>query len=280
MYDPYAPRNSTTYKQLLDDGSQQSISLSSRPVSSLSEKDEDHPLLDQPGHRPTGCIEQADDDIFPEQSNGRHEDHRLSNDIEQHPIKTFAEHDCQPTTEHLCNGAKGLQLADGSGNHHPDAILQQAYLSMLAQSIGREKFPPHITKKRQRMRLMKRCSHLATDWWLWELCATMTSLISFLAIILILRLHEGRPLPDRPFSITINSLVSIFATIMKAAMLVPIAEGISQSKWLWFQQHHALQDIEIYDRASRGPWGALKMVFNIKWRYDSRLTSLPSELLT
>lgn len=94
----------------------------------------------------------------------------------------------------------------------------------------------------------------------------LVSLLSMLAIVLVLRLHEGRPLPTWPFSITINSLVSVFATIMKATMLVPIAAGISQAKWHWFRQLHPLNDIEVYDQASRGPWGALKLLWNIRWR--------------
>lgn len=96
----------------------------------------------------------------------------------------------------------------------------------------------------------------------------MCSLICLVAIILILRLHDGRPLPEWPFSITINALVSVFATLMGATMLMPIAEGISQAKWHWFQDIHTLSDIELYDRASRGPYGALKMLWGIRWRYD------------
>ncbi len=94
----------------------------------------------------------------------------------------------------------------------------------------------------------------------------LVSLLSMVAIVLVLRLHEGRPLPTWPFSITINSLVSVFTTIMKATMLVPIAAGISQMKWHWFQQHHVLNDIEVYDEASRGPWGGLKLLWSIRWR--------------
>ncbi len=115
-------------------------------------------------------------------------------------------------------------------------------------------------------RSFSRGRRFATDWWTWELCAILTSLISLAAIILVLLLYKGRPLPDWPWSITINSLVSIFATIISRTMLMPVAAGIGQAKWHWFQRDHALSDIEIYDQASRGPWGALKMVWQIRWR--------------
>jgi cobalamin biosynthesis Mg chelatase CobN len=61
--------------------------------------------------------------------------------------------------------------------------------------------------------------------WLAELSAWITGLIALAAIIITIGLHNGRPLPDWPYSISVNALVSIFATILKAMMMVPIAEG-------------------------------------------------------
>lgn len=138
------------------------------------------------------------------------------------------------------------QVKDGLLDHHHRKLPTKGF-SALRRSLSRGR-------------------RFATDWWTWELCAILTSLISLAAIVLVLLLHEGRPLPDWPWSITINSLVSIFATIMSGTMLVPVAAGIGQAKWHWFQKDHALSDIEIYDQASRGPWGALKMVWQIRWR--------------
>ena len=85
-------------------------------------------------------------------------------------------------------------------------------------------------------------------------------------IILILYLHEGRPLPEWPLSITINSLVSVFSAIMSAAMLLTNAEIMSQGKWHWFTgERHPLKDMDVFDQASRGPWGAFKMLWSIRW---------------
>ena len=107
---------------------------------------------------------------------------------------------------------------------------------------------------------------LKTYWWIKELSALLVSILSFLCIVLTLRIHEGRPLPDWPLSITINSLVSVFSTVMGMTLLVPLTEGISQAKWHWFVNYHPLSDMEVYDQGSRGPWGALKMLWKIRWR--------------
>ena len=110
-------------------------------------------------------------------------------------------------------------------------------------------------------------SHIITDWWIWEISATIISLLSLMATALILYIHQGRPLPNWPYSMTINSMIAVFSTIMKSAMLLCTAECISQSKWIWFRtKEHALTDVEIFDIASRGPWGSLHMFLKVRWR--------------
>ena len=61
--------------------------------------------------------------------------------------------------------------------------------------------------------------------WAVEICASITSIIALVAIFVTLQSHNGRPLPDWPLGITINSLVSIFSVIFKSAMLLGVAEG-------------------------------------------------------
>lgn len=91
--------------------------------------------------------------------------------------------------------------------------------------------------------------------WLVELTSLILAFIAFAAIIITLILHQNRPLPKWPSLISINTLISIFTAIMKASMLLPIAEGVSQLKWLWFREVRPLIDLERFDSASRGPWG-------------------------
>jgi hypothetical protein len=107
----------------------------------------------------------------------------------------------------------------------------------------------------------------AIDHWLFEALALWLSSVSLAAIVIILVVHVNRPLPRWPLSITINALISVFAVIMKSALLVPVASAIGQSKWYWFGgRPHPLADIQVYDDASRGPWGSLLMLFSIRWR--------------
>lgn len=141
----------------------------------------------------------------------------------------------------------------------------RAYQPHLQQPKDNDKLEPSI-EDAKRKRGIHHWSRLETDWWMKELGALLLSFSSLLCIVLILRIHEGRPLPDWPLSITINALVSIFSTIMSMILVVPLAEGISQAKWLWFRNYHQLSDMEVYDQGSRGPWGALGMLWVFRFR--------------
>jgi hypothetical protein len=98
------------------------------------------------------------------------------------------------------------------------------------------------------------------NWWLWELIGIATSLLCIFGIVVALRVFENKPVPALPSGITFNALISVLATLSKASMLVAVAACISQLKWHWFGQTRKMRDFEIFDQASRGPWGALQLI--------------------
>ena len=137
--------------------------------------------------------------------------------------------------------------------------------STLVESAGNNELEP-TEKGAVHTPATARWSRLEIDSWIKELSALLISLLSLLCIFVTLRIHDGRPLPSWPLSITINAVVSLFSTVMGMTLLVPLTEGISQAKWLWFRQYHPLSDMGVYDRGSRGPWGALEMLWIVRWR--------------
>jgi hypothetical protein len=104
--------------------------------------------------------------------------------------------------------------------------------------------------------------------WIFELLSLLVSAICLLGIMLTLSLHIDHPLPRWPFSITINALISTLATISKSALLVSVTAAISQRKWTrLLSGDNYLYDLEIYDEASRGPWGSVSLLLSSGWRY-------------
>ena len=139
-----------------------------------------------------------------------------------------------------------------------------------------------------------RCSKLTTSkeivdsvlyGWKLEILSYLVAIVALAAIFITLIIHQGRPLPQWPHLISINALISIFTSIFKAALIMPVGEcmplrpptttlsvtnitvGMSQLKWLWFRHSNALIDLDQLDSASRGPWGSLKLVWSVSRLY-------------
>ena len=97
--------------------------------------------------------------------------------------------------------------------------------------------------------------------WTLELLSCVLSLGFLVAIIVVLVSYDGKPIPDWPYGITLNALVSVLSTFMKAATAFAVAEGLSQLKWSWFTRRNTLSDMALLDAASRGPLGAAMVLF-------------------
>lgn len=101
---------------------------------------------------------------------------------------------------------------------------------------------------------------ILTKRWTAEVASCVFALAALAGLVVILRTHQDRPLPQWPQLVTINSIVSIFSLLMRAGVCYVLAEGLSQLKWQWFRQPHRLIDMERFDNASRGAWGSFLLM--------------------
>ncbi|KAI8632193.1 hypothetical protein F5Y19DRAFT_492070 [Xylariaceae sp. FL1651] len=100
--------------------------------------------------------------------------------------------------------------------------------------------------------------HFSLYDWGWEFGSAIVSIASTVAIIVILSVENGKALSEWRFPIAPNSLVSVFSTIAKSALLVSVASCLSQLKWIYFgSSHRPLHHFELFEDASRGPWGSV-----------------------
>ncbi|KAK7972695.1 hypothetical protein PG988_006829 [Apiospora saccharicola] len=104
--------------------------------------------------------------------------------------------------------------------------------------------------------------HVLQDyWWLWELATMSVSFASMTAVIVTLAVEDGKSLDDWTLPIQPNSLISIFITLSKSAMMTVITGAIAQSMWMQFEQNLTpLLRVEEIQEAGRGPWGSIKLL--------------------
>lgn len=107
--------------------------------------------------------------------------------------------------------------------------------------------------------------------WTWEILSCAVGIITIVATFVILNHYNGHPIPIMlPNDVKLGSLLSIFSTIIKAAISLPLSAGLSQLVWSRFQRgHQPLIDFATYDNASRGIIGGLTLLWKRRARFDS-----------
>jgi len=72
----------------------------------------------------------------------------------------------------------------------------------------------------------------------------------------------------------VNSVLAFAVTIMKASLLVPVASSLGQLKWHWFRMSRSLKGLELFDEASRGTLGSIRLLWTLKFWYLASLGAL------
>ncbi|KAI1857459.1 hypothetical protein JX265_011194 [Neoarthrinium moseri] len=99
------------------------------------------------------------------------------------------------------------------------------------------------------------------QFWSWEIMSFWVAVGLLAATVSILAHYEGQKLPEWPFSINLNTLIALLSTILRAAMLVAVAEVLGQLKYGYFSRPRPLKHLHDFDRASRSVNGSIKLLF-------------------
>lgn len=100
-------------------------------------------------------------------------------------------------------------------------------------------------------------------WW-GEIGSILLGVICTVFIFAILVTMDGKPMSKWHLPIQPNSLIAVFSTLAKSSLLYPIAECIGQLKWTYFERPRPLDRMEVFDGATRGPWGSLIFLWKTK----------------
>ena len=109
--------------------------------------------------------------------------------------------------------------------------------------------------------------------WRWEISGVMLGIICTSLNVSILFAMDGKALDSWHLPIQPNSLVAVFSAVAKSALLVPIAECLSQLKWMYLDggEPKTLNQLQVFDDASRGPWGAWVLLWRLRSKHRSLL---------
>lgn len=101
-------------------------------------------------------------------------------------------------------------------------------------------------------------------WWLYELLGASFSVAFLVALIVVLHRSQGKEQKRWLFgTFTLNGLVALLSTFIRATMMFCVGAGISQMKWNQFFSRDGgrrLKDLDILEQASRGPLGSFNLL--------------------
>lgn len=134
-------------------------------------------------------------------------------------------------------------------------------------------YPGDVPEQGSGYQPLKRSTQRATTttldaFWIMEIAGVVVSIACLTAIAITLFIHDRQPLSSWTFYLSLNTVVSILATISKTTILVAVTAAISQGKWNMFKAGpHPLKLFQDIDQASRGGIGSLRAIFNFHTGY-------------
>lgn len=102
--------------------------------------------------------------------------------------------------------------------------------------------------------------------WLVEIISWSLSAACMAGIVIMLACYKSKPIPRWPLGLTLNAYISVLSKVASGALLLPVSEALGQLKWSWFQGETSkkMWDFEIFDSASRGPWGSMLLLIRTR----------------
>lgn len=159
----------------------------------------------------------------------------------------FSQNEGARASNPTANDADTDQFTHSTATQEMQLLSEETLTSGSQTGIG-------ISDKRSRTSRLRRLHW----WWFWELGGITLSVSCMIAILILLPYLDDLSLNDWHFLMAPNTMISTCITVAKTSMLLSVAEGISQSKWQYFKKGGTpLRELDIFDGASRGPWGAL-----------------------
>jgi hypothetical protein len=130
----------------------------------------------------------------------------------------------------LNHEAKATETTDDRRENHQNGVSHREHQPMpvvpeKSVTTSQDSAALETAGSPTRRNFFSRILCLMADLWVWEILSCVLATICLVIIVATLAVHQGRPLPQWPDYISINSLIAIMTAIMKASLMLPVVEG-------------------------------------------------------
>jgi len=163
----------------------------------------------------------------------------------------------------------GLGIAEAPFHPDPSPIRSPGGEQLAKAEKGepiKKTFTPNLAEGIEQKLWKYSASSNVAKRWLLEIISWLLSALCMCAIIVLLFFQQDKPLPEHwPMNITLGAYIATLSRIASASLMLPVSEALGQLKWNWFQgRSKKMWDFELFDNASRGPWGSLMLLVHTK----------------
>lgn len=112
-------------------------------------------------------------------------------------------------------------------------------------------------------------------WWNDEYRLVAVCIIGAIALGILFHRFDNQLIPKLPGDVDFDVIVVAMFTCVRVAMSGIVESSISQAAWIWVSEARQrrtndmrarLEDFKIYDEASRGLWGSLRLLWRLRGR--------------
>ncbi|PHH88680.1 hypothetical protein CDD83_7210 [Cordyceps sp. RAO-2017] len=101
--------------------------------------------------------------------------------------------------------------------------------------------------------------------WAWEIALILIAIALITALVVILAIYDGMPLPQWPHNMNLNTIAALLTLAVRASLAIVAAEIIGQSKWMWLSdRERQLLHFQTFDDAGRGLLGSLRLIVQLR----------------
>lgn len=161
---------------------------------------------------------------------------------------------------------------------HPPSSSPSGGFLPASPSATNEKPSLDFTQRIERKLAAYNASENVLKRWSLEILSWCVSALCMAGIVAIY-VHLKDESISAPRANLLLTAANVLGKVASAALIVPTSEALGQLKWNWFHDSRAMWDFEIFDKASRGPWGAVMLLFRTRGRSLAALGALLIVLL-
>ena len=163
--------------------------------------------------------------------------------------------------EHL---AQDRHTTEAAGTPEPSSSDLGTQISGDVSHVANQKGEEDTTMAKAYSSTQSRSSSrwILLEWWEEILSITIAIVCTALSIVILIHM-DGRSLSEWKLRLQPNTLIALFATITRAALIYPLAECLGHLKWRYFERPRELAHLQKFDAASRGPLGAIAYLWTL-----------------